>query len=86
MSNAEEGAVNNQEPGILTADEVANQLRVSLRTVYRLIDNGQIEAFRVGGQWRITRVAITEYMRRNSTLGSTKAQPPDDVPAKDDGL
>ena len=78
--------MNNQEPGILTADEVANQLRVSLRTVYRLIDNGQIEAFRVGGQWRITRVAITEYMRRNSTLASAKTQPLDDVPAKDDSL
>ncbi len=33
--------------------ETANLLRISQRTVYRLIESGQLEAVRIGKQWRI---------------------------------
>ena len=38
---------------LVTVREAANFLRISARTVYRLIDSGQIEAVRIGKQWRI---------------------------------
>lgn len=38
---------------MLTVKETATFLRVSARTVYRLIESGQLEAVRIGSQWRI---------------------------------
>ncbi len=38
---------------LLTVREAANYLRVSARTVYRLIAAGEIHALLVGKQWRV---------------------------------
>ena len=38
---------------LITVREAANLLRISARTVYRLIESGQIGAVRIGKQWRI---------------------------------
>jgi excisionase family DNA binding protein len=38
---------------LVTVREAANYLRISARTVYRLIESGQIGAVRIGKQWRI---------------------------------
>ncbi len=38
---------------LVTVREAASFLRISARTVYRLIESGQIEAVRIGKQWRI---------------------------------
>ena len=38
---------------LITVREAANFLRISARTVYRLIESGQIGAVRIGKQWRI---------------------------------
>ncbi len=40
-------------PDLVSVREAANYLRVSARTVYRLIETGQINAVRIGKQWRI---------------------------------
>ena len=37
---------------LLTVREAASYLRISARTVYRLIESGQIGAVRIGKQWR----------------------------------
>lgn len=37
----------------LTPDEYADERKVSVRTVYRLIKAGKLPAERVGSQWRI---------------------------------
>ncbi len=39
---------------LVTVREAANYLRISARTVYRLIESGQIGAVRIGKQWRIS--------------------------------
>jgi excisionase family DNA binding protein len=36
-----------------TPSEAAHELRVSIATVYRLIEQGKVVAVRVGSQWRI---------------------------------
>lgn len=50
---------------VLTVDEVAAELRVSPQTVRKLIDNGELKAFRVGGQWRIKRKDLDRYIEQN---------------------
>lgn len=46
----------------LTTDEVLAYLKVNLRTVYRLIDAGQLPALRVGRQWRFRRRDIDAWL------------------------
>jgi excisionase family DNA binding protein len=46
----------------LTTDEVLAYLQVNLRTVYRLIDAGQLPAVRVGRQWRFRRTDIDAWL------------------------
>ena len=45
---------------LLRPDEVADALGVSLRTVYRLINDGKIKTIRVGHNIRVKR---NEFMR-----------------------
>lgn len=47
---------------ILTLDEVANYLKVSTRTVYRLAQKGEIPAFKLGGTWRFRRTELDSWV------------------------
>lgn len=47
---------------LLTVGEVANLMRVSNMTVYRLIKAGQLAAIRVGKNYRIRRSDVTRYL------------------------
>lgn len=46
----------------LTTEEVLEYLQINLRTVYRLIDAGQLPAVRVGRQWRFRRADIDAWL------------------------
>ena len=48
---------------LLSVREVAETLRVSPRTVQRLIRANELRAFRVGRQLRIPELAVTEMLR-----------------------
>ena len=43
---------------IMTIDEVANFLKLSKITIYKLVKKGDIPAFRVGNSWRFQRDKI----------------------------
>ena len=47
---------------LLTVSEVAERMRVSNMTVYRLIKSGQLSAIRVGKNYRIRRVDVDRYL------------------------
>lgn len=51
----------------LTVSEVANLLRVSNMTVYRLISAGQLPAGRVGKSYRIREEDIDRYLAERFT-------------------
>ncbi len=51
----------------LTVSEVADTLRVSTMTVYRLIKGGQLPAVRVGKAYRVREDDIDEYLARSYT-------------------
>ena len=46
----------------MTVDELAEYLRVTKRTVYRLLKTGSIPAVKVGHKWRFDRKAIDNWL------------------------
>lgn len=51
-----------QESEMLTLQEVADKLKVSSRTVTRLMGRGELVGRQVGRQWRFTPEAVNAYM------------------------
>lgn len=51
---------------LLTVNEVANILRVSNMTVYRLVKSGQIPAIRVGKNYRIKENDVSDYLSQGT--------------------
>jgi excisionase family DNA binding protein len=48
-----------------TVPEIANFLRVSKMTVYRLIQGGDLPSYQFGRQFRVPTQAVWDYMRGN---------------------
>jgi excisionase family DNA binding protein len=60
------------EPGIsrlMTVEEVASVMRVSRMTVYRLIRRGQLQAIRVGRNYRVREDDLTTYLEASAVTG-----------------
>jgi excisionase family DNA binding protein len=51
------------EGGILTIREVADYLKVTDRTIYRLAAAKQMPAFKIGGSWRFSRQDIDSWIQ-----------------------
>ncbi len=49
----------------LTIAEVCERLRLDRRTVYRLIERGELRAKRIGRVWRVPMAALLEYLAAN---------------------
>ena len=45
-----------------TLPEVAERLKVSRRTVYRWIKNGDLNAYQLGREYRITESALKQFL------------------------
>ena len=54
-----------REPRLLKVDEVAQLLRVSKMTVYRLITSGELRSARVGRSYRLTEDDVNAYLKRD---------------------
>ena len=50
-------------PTVYTVDEVAKILKVHPRTVYRALESGQLEGFRIGASWRVTQEALSAFVK-----------------------
>ena len=54
---------------LLTAQEVASMLMVGKNRVYELLNQKKIKGMRVGSNsWRISKLAVYEYIRNESEL------------------
>lgn len=51
-------------PAFLTTDEVLDYLKVTSRTIYRLIKAGDLPAVRIGRQWRFCRSDLDAWLDR----------------------
>jgi excisionase family DNA binding protein len=49
---------------LLTTKEVAEYLRVNQYTVYRLVSQKKLPAFKVGSQWRFERSVLDHWLKR----------------------
>ena len=55
---------------ILMIKEVAEYLKVTERTIYRLAAAKKIPAFKVGGSWRFSKMDIDSWIRRQTATES----------------
>jgi excisionase family DNA binding protein len=60
VDSGEGGEVSERD--VLTADDAAQLLRVSAKTVKRMAGEGKLPAQRVGRAWRFSRVAVLEWL------------------------
>lgn len=51
-----------EDERLLTAQEVADLMRVSTMTVYRLIRSGELAALRVGRGWRLRPLEVDRFL------------------------
>jgi excisionase family DNA binding protein len=48
---------------IMTIDEVAEYLKLKLKTAYALVARGDIPGFKVGGSWRFRKSEIDRWIK-----------------------
>ena len=55
---------------ILTVEEMCEVLRIGYNTAYKLLNAGKLKGYRNGRTWRIPKIAIIEYIKERSRIGS----------------
>jgi excisionase family DNA binding protein len=58
---------------LLTTEQVARYLKVDKFTVYRLVTQRKIPAFKVGGQWCFKKKLIDAWLLENSNMSGRKS-------------
>ena len=51
---------------LMTLSEVADYLRVTKKTIYRLLEQGKIPSTKVGRQWRFNREVINDWLSEHT--------------------
>jgi excisionase family DNA binding protein len=57
---------NDSQPEIMTVSGLANYLRCHPSTVYRLLKEKKIPAFKVGSDWRFQRSQIDRWIEKKA--------------------
>jgi len=60
---------------LLTTEQVARYLKVDKFTIYRLVTQKKIPAFKVGAQWRFKKKMIDRWLIKNSNLAAAEITP-----------
>ncbi len=55
---------------LLTINQVAQYLKVDKFTVYRLVAQRKLPAFKVGSQWRFKKKLLEDWLRKNMNVSS----------------
>ena len=61
------------QENLLTTVQVAEYLKVDKFTIYRLVAQKKIPAFRVGSQWRFKKSVIEDWLMTNSNIKDKRA-------------
>lgn len=64
------------EEEILTIKDVMRRLKVSERTVFTLLNKGELSGFKVGGSWRFTHADIMTYEVQQRQKAQAKHRKP----------
>jgi excisionase family DNA binding protein len=65
---------------IITPSEVADLLKIHVKTVYRLAEQGVIPGNRVGRSWRFNKKKILDLVTNKAGQGPKSGPPQDSVP------
>lgn len=57
---------------VYTLKQVSEIMSITVRELYNMIQNGELQAFKCGRQWRITRQMLDEYIARNTATPAPK--------------
>jgi excisionase family DNA binding protein len=63
------------QENLLTTEQVAQYLRVDKFTVYRLVTQKKMPAFKVGNQWRFKKGMIEDWLNKNINTDYPKTTP-----------
>jgi excisionase family DNA binding protein len=66
-------------PDVLTTQQVAAFLQLSLSTVKRMCKNGELKAKKLGAGWRVNKADLQEYMQADNVSDSISAQATTDL-------
>jgi excisionase family DNA binding protein len=47
---------------VLSAKEAAERLSVHIYTIYKLLNSGKLEGFRINRRWRITNASLNDFI------------------------
>ena len=56
----------------MTVQEVAKYLNVDPKTVYRLVNRGELPGFKVGGSWRFQKDDLDDWIARQKEAAANK--------------
>ena len=59
----------------MTVRELAGYLKIHPSTIYRLLKQGSIPAFKVGSDWRFNRESIDKWRREQETVQHRVTKP-----------
>lgn len=51
---------------LVSIEELCEMLSIGKNTAYRILNTGQLHAFKIGRIWKIPREAVSEYVLKNS--------------------
>jgi len=57
------------EKPYLTVEDVAKRFGINVTTVYRLVQQGKLPAFKVGNQWRVSETRLEEWVADRERVG-----------------
>jgi excisionase family DNA binding protein len=53
---------------IMTVRDVAEYLKLTEKTTYRLVSEGELPGFKVGGSWRFRRSEIEKWIKKQEQV------------------
>ena len=59
------------DTAVLRLEEVANYLRLSRKTVYRMARSGKLPAFKAANHWRVQRADLEAWIKRHTVAGES---------------
>lgn len=53
---------------MITIDELCELLMIGRTTAYKLLQSGELKAFKIGKVWKISRASVEQYIKESSNL------------------
>ena len=71
---------------LLTAKQLQDLLKVDRITIYRMLSDGRLTGFKVGGQWRFSRRQIESWLQERQTSPEAAPEAVDELPSDSQAL